>query len=114
GEPVPRHDGARWRSAPRAKSGERDHQSGEVVTAERMKISTGDTGTAAHAGALLCVADYHGTLAATRSLGRAGISVTVADWRRLVPARWSRYAERTVSCPGIDADALTFMSWLFD
>jgi predicted ATP-grasp superfamily ATP-dependent carboligase len=60
------------------------------------------------------VADYHGTLAAVRSLGRAGISVTVADWRRFVPARWSRYTVRTVTCPPISAGGTAFIDWLLD
>jgi predicted ATP-grasp superfamily ATP-dependent carboligase len=63
---------------------------------------------------LLMVADYHGTLAAVRSLGRAGISVTVADWRRLVPARWSRYAVRSVTCPSIDKGATALIDWLLE
>src|SRR5882724_6278504 len=64
--------------------------------------------------ALLIVADYHGTLAAVRSLGRAGISVTVADWRRLVPARWSRYAVRSVTCPPLDKGSTAFIDWLLE
>jgi hypothetical protein len=48
-------------------------------------------------GALLLVADFHRTLAAVRSLGRAGVDVAVADWRLLVPARWSRFARRTLT-----------------
>src|SRR5581483_5333499 len=64
--------------------------------------------------ALLMVADYHGTLAAVRSLGRAGIPVTVADWRRLVPARWSRYAVRTVTTPPLDSGGTAFVDWLLD
>jgi predicted ATP-grasp superfamily ATP-dependent carboligase len=62
--------------------------------------------------ALLFVADSHGTLAAVRSLGRAGIPVTVADWRRLVPARWSRYATRGVDCPSFERGGATFVEWL--
>jgi D-aspartate ligase len=64
--------------------------------------------------ALLLVADYHGTLAAVRSLGRAGIPVTVADWRRLVPARWSRYAVRTVTTPALDTGSTAFVDWLLE
>jgi predicted ATP-grasp superfamily ATP-dependent carboligase len=47
----------------------------------------------------LCNADYYGTLAATRVLGRAGIPVTVASDSVMGVARWSRYATRTVTCP---------------
>src|SRR5688572_20620401 len=65
-------------------------------------------------GALLPVADYHGTLAAVRSLGRAGIEVTVADGRKLVPARWSRYAARTLPCPDPMTDSPGFIAWLLE
>ncbi len=65
-------------------------------------------------GALLPVADYHGTLAAVRSLGRAGIDVTVADPRALAPARWSRYAARHVTCPDPMTDPNAFIGWLLE
>src|SRR6476469_7140892 len=65
-------------------------------------------------GVLLVVADYHGTLAAVRSLGRAGVPVIVADWRRLVPARWSRFAARTTWCPDLNADPMGFLGWLHE
>jgi len=59
---------------------------------------------------LLCNADYYGTLAATRVLGRAGIPVTIASEGRMAVARWSRYATDTVLCPStLDA---TFVPWL--
>lgn len=61
--------------------------------------------------ALLFDATYHGTLAAVRSLGRAGIPVVVADPRRLTPATWSRYTTRSVRCPPV-ADAEAFVAWL--
>src|SRR5260370_679838 len=48
---------------------------------------------------LLPMPAYHGTLAAVRCLGAAGISVTVADGNPLVPAVWSRFAARRVRCP---------------
>jgi predicted ATP-grasp superfamily ATP-dependent carboligase len=60
------------------------------------------------------VGDYHGTLSAVRSLGRTGIPVTVADWRRFVPARWSRYAVRTVTCPPFDGGSTGVVDWLLD
>lgn len=65
-------------------------------------------------GALLLVADYHGTLAAVRSLGRAGVDVTVADWRRLVPARWSKYTRRTLRCPDPTSQPREVISWLLE
>jgi predicted ATP-grasp superfamily ATP-dependent carboligase len=62
---------------------------------------------------LLTMADYFGTLAAARSLGRAGIPVVVAESKWLAVARWSRYVSRRVPCPTIrSADA--FLEWLFN
>ncbi|MBK7859462.1 MAG: carbamoyl-phosphate synthase [Archangiaceae bacterium] len=68
----------------------------------------------ARPGALLLVADFHGTLAGVRSLGRAGIDVTVADWRRLVPARWSRFTRQSLTCPDPTTDPRGFMGWLLE
>lgn len=60
---------------------------------------------------LLTMADYYGTLAAVRSLGRLGIPITVAESKWLAPARWSRYVTRRVECPDVgDSDA--FLAWL--
>lgn len=65
-------------------------------------------------GVLLTVADHYGTLAAARSLGRAGVHVVVADARRLAPARWSRHVRRTMTCPDVGAAPERFLEWLFD
>ena len=62
---------------------------------------------------LLTMADYYGTLAAVRCLGRAGLPVTVAEGKVLAPARWSRYVTRRVSCPGV-ADTDAFLGWLLE
>ncbi|WP_434385326.1 carbamoyl-phosphate synthase [Melittangium boletus] len=60
---------------------------------------------------LLTMADYYGTLAAARSLGRLGIPITIAESKLLAPARWSRYVTRRVECPDVgDSDA--FLEWL--
>jgi len=64
--------------------------------------------------ALLCAGDYHGTLAAVRSLGRAGVAVTVADPRRWVGARWSRWAARRVTCPEPGDGPGAFVEWLLE
>src|SRR5260370_33100290 len=48
---------------------------------------------------LLPMPAYHGTLAAVRCLGAAGISVTVADGNPLVPAVLSRFAAPRVRGP---------------
>ena len=60
---------------------------------------------------LLCDATFSGTLAAARSLGRAGTAVVVADSVHTAPAFWSRYTTRRVSCPPV-ADAPRFLEWL--
>jgi len=60
---------------------------------------------------LLTMADYYGTLAAVRSLGRLGIPVTVAESKLLAPARWSRYVTRRVECPDV-GDSERFLEWL--
>jgi predicted ATP-grasp superfamily ATP-dependent carboligase len=62
-------------------------------------------------GVLLCDATYYGTLAAVRSLGRAGISVVVADADRAAPALWSRYAATRRRCPPV-MTADRFTEWL--
>jgi predicted ATP-grasp superfamily ATP-dependent carboligase len=55
---------------------------------------------------LLTMADYYGTLAAVRSLGRLGVPITVAESKLLAPARWSRYVTRRVGCPDVsDSEA---------
>jgi D-aspartate ligase len=59
---------------------------------------------------LLCNADYYGTLAATRVLGRAGIPVTIASESVMAVARWSRYATRTAACPSTLSPH--FVTWL--
>ncbi len=68
--------------------------------------------TAPRPEVLLTMADYHGTLAAVRSLGRAGVPVVVADGHRLAPARFSRHAARVVSCPDVGAEPESFVDWL--
>lgn len=61
---------------------------------------------------LLTVAGYYGTLAAARSLGRAGIGVVVADGHRFAAARFSRHVKRVVSCPDPDVSPAAFVEWL--
>jgi D-aspartate ligase len=62
---------------------------------------------------LLCNADYYGTLAATRLLGRNGIPVTVASETRMAVTRWSKFATRTVACPP-SIESEKFLDWLMD
>lgn len=63
-------------------------------------------------GAVLTMADYLGTLAAARSLGRAGIQVTMADAHTFAPASWSRYVARTLACPDVASEPERFLEWL--
>jgi len=63
---------------------------------------------------LLTMGDYPPTLAAVRCLGRAGVPVTLAEWRTLVPARWSRHTTRTVACPDLNARPDDFLAWLLE
>jgi predicted ATP-grasp superfamily ATP-dependent carboligase len=60
---------------------------------------------------LLCNADYYGTLAAVRSLGRAGVPVVTADPAALSPARYSRYTRRHMRCPAFGRTG-AFAEWL--
>ena len=60
---------------------------------------------------LLCNADYYGTLAATRLLGRSGIPVTVASETRMAVSNWSKFATRTVRCPPT-IESEKFVDWL--
>lgn len=60
--------------------------------------------------ALLTMANYHGTLAAVRSLGRSGVPVAAVS-TAFAAARWSRYATESMTCPNVgDVDA--FIGWL--
>jgi D-aspartate ligase len=52
---------------------------------------------------VLCNAGYHGTIAAIRSLGRAGIPVVTVDTGMLSPGRSSRYSKSYLSSPPFDS-----------
>jgi D-aspartate ligase len=60
---------------------------------------------------LLTSAGYNGTLAATRSLGRAGVRVILADNDRFAPAMWSRFTAERKACPNT-LDPERFIEWL--
>jgi D-aspartate ligase len=60
---------------------------------------------------LLCDAAFSGTLAAVRSLGRAGVPVVVAGSVPVAPAFLSRYTTRHFRCPPV-TDARQFLDWL--
>jgi D-aspartate ligase len=63
--------------------------------------------------ALLTMADYYGTLAAVRALGRAGIPITTADPRRLAVSAGSKYTNVRARCPSV-RDTDRFLEWLID
>jgi D-aspartate ligase len=62
---------------------------------------------------LLANADWYGTLAAARELGRRNIQVYVASNGWLRQARWSRYAVRHFASPD-ERDAHGYGKWLVD
>ena len=62
---------------------------------------------------LLAMPGYHGTLAAVRSLGRAGIPITAADPERLAIGKWSKYTTTRVRCPKV-RDSDRFIAWLLE
>jgi predicted ATP-grasp superfamily ATP-dependent carboligase len=66
-----------------------------------------------HPPALLTVANYNGTVAAVRTLGRAGIRVTIADPRRFSVGAWSRHASARVAAPAV-RDTDRFLQWLLE
>ncbi len=63
--------------------------------------------------ALLANADYYGTLAAARCLGRNGIPLTVAHPGRLGAASWSRFIQKRLTCPPT-THSEEFLAWLLD
>ncbi len=48
---------------------------------------------------VLTMASYYGTLSAARCLGNRGVSLIVADAKRLSPTLWSKYVTRREHCP---------------
>jgi predicted ATP-grasp superfamily ATP-dependent carboligase len=61
--------------------------------------------------ALLTTPEFHGTLAAVRSLGREAIPVTTAGPSRFGMSAWSKYATRSVLSPPV-RDTARFLRWL--
>lgn len=57
------------------------------------------------------MANYNGTLAAVRSLGRHGIPVTTADPSRFAVSAWSRFTAVRVRSPYVQ-DTARFLDWL--
>src|ERR1019366_3678216 len=75
--------------------------------------STGFHVTSPETPALLCDATFYGTLAAVRSLGRAGVPVDVVDPGYAAVASWSRYATRRLRGPPV-ARADRLVRWLVE
>ncbi len=66
-----------------------------------------------HPSVLLLDGNSAASLAFTRSLGRAGVRVTVADMSADAPARLSRYCSRFLVYPSPLDDPENFRAWLF-
>ena len=62
---------------------------------------------------LLLAADYYGTLAAVRCLGRAGVLVFAADESPKARSLFSRYTHEKLTHPPI-GDTARFLDWLMD
>ena len=60
---------------------------------------------------LLGNANYYGTLAAVRSLGRAGVNVVTVDPSRISHSRYSRYSSQHLKCPAFE-DSSAWAEWL--
>ena len=60
---------------------------------------------------LLGNASYYGTLAAVRSLGRAGVKVVTIDPSCISQSRYSRYSSQHLRCPAFE-DSSTWAEWL--
>lgn len=61
---------------------------------------------------VLCNASYYGTVAAIRSLGRAGVPVVAVDTGSLSPGRSSRYSKSYVSSPPFES--ADWADWLLE
>src|ERR1700677_1097569 len=62
---------------------------------------------------VLTMGGYHGTLAAVRCLGHAGLPVVMADEAAFAPALWSRYVVSRHRSPPVRPLA-PFVDWLIE
>src|SRR5215475_655591 len=60
---------------------------------------------------LLGNANYYGTLAAIRSLGRAGVKVVTVDPSMISHGRYSRYSSQHLRCPVFE-ESSAWAEWL--
>jgi D-aspartate ligase len=67
--------------------------------------------TTQSAAILLGNANYYGTLAAVRSLGRAGVKVVTVDPSIISVGRYSRYSSQHMTCPAFE-DSSAWAEWL--
>ena len=63
------------------------------------------------ASVILGNANYYGTLAAVRSLGRAGVKVVTLDPSMICRARYSRYSSQHLTCPPFEESG-AWAEWL--
>jgi D-aspartate ligase len=63
------------------------------------------------AAVLLGNASYYGTLAAVRSLGRAGVKVVTVDPSVICHSRYSRYSSQHLRCPAFE-ESSAWAEWL--
>ena len=63
------------------------------------------------AAILLGNASYYGTLAAVRSLGRAGVKVVTVDPSMICQGRYSRYSSQHLTCPAFE-ESSAWAEWL--
>jgi D-aspartate ligase len=63
------------------------------------------------AAVLLGNASYYGTLAAVRSLGRAGVKVVTVDPSMICHSRYSRYSSQHLRCPAYE-ESSAWTEWL--
>jgi predicted ATP-grasp superfamily ATP-dependent carboligase len=63
------------------------------------------------AAILLGNASYYGTLAAVRSLGRAGVKVVTVDPSIICQGRYSRYSSQHLTCPAFEKSS-AWAEWL--
>jgi D-aspartate ligase len=63
------------------------------------------------AAILLGNANYYGTLAAVRSLGRGGVTVVTVDPSMICHSRYSRYSSQHLTCPAFE-ESSAWAEWL--
>lgn len=76
---------------------------GPSVLPERLAVS-------ARVPIIVCNAGYYGSLAAIRSLGRAGVPVVTTDTTGLSAGRYSRYSSEHLVSPAVDTSQ--WVDWL--